>query len=99
MRAEKARDSWPSTATKASRTFKDRHYLERRPHQFLEGMLIGAWAVEAAEVFIYMRDEYPAVLEILRREVPKLEAAGLTRTQRCTSAAALAPISAAKSAR
>src|SRR5690606_29156897 len=47
--------------------------------QFLEGMLIGAWAVEAAEVFIYMRDEYPAVLEILRREVPKLEAAGLTR--------------------
>jgi formate dehydrogenase len=60
-------------------TFKDRHYLERRPHQFLEGMLIGAWAVEAAEVFIYMRDEYPAVLEILRREVPKLEVAGLTR--------------------
>lgn len=60
-------------------TFKDRHYLERRPHQFLEGMLIGAWAVGAAEVFVYMRDEYPAVLEILRRELPKLEAAGLTR--------------------
>ncbi len=60
-------------------TFKDRHYLERRPHQFLEGMLIGAWAVEASEVFIYMRDEYPAVLEILRREIAKLEAAGLTR--------------------
>jgi len=60
-------------------TFKDRYYLERRPHQFLEGMLIGAWAVEASEVFIYMRDEYPAVLEILRREVPKLEAAGLSR--------------------
>jgi len=60
-------------------TFKDRYYLERRPHQFLEGMLIGAWAVEASQVFIYMRDEYPAVLEILRREVPKLEAAGLSR--------------------
>ncbi|MCL4768637.1 MAG: NAD(P)H-dependent oxidoreductase subunit E [Hyphomicrobiaceae bacterium] len=60
-------------------TFKDRHYLERRPHRFLEGMLIGAWAVEAAEVFVYMRDEYPAALEILRREVAKLEAAGLTR--------------------
>ena len=43
-------------------TFKDRHYLERNPHQFLEGMLIAAWAVEAEEVFIYMRDEYPAVL-------------------------------------
>ena len=27
-------------------TFKDRHYLERKPHQFLEGMLIAAWAVD-----------------------------------------------------
>ena len=59
-------------------TFKDRHYLERTPHQFLEGMLIGAWAVEAAEVFIYMRDEYPAVLSILDTEIAKLVAAGLT---------------------
>ena len=42
-------------------------------------MLIAAWAVEAAEVFIYMRDEYPAVLEILRAEIAKLEAAGLTK--------------------
>jgi NADH:ubiquinone oxidoreductase subunit F (NADH-binding)/NADH:ubiquinone oxidoreductase subunit E len=58
-------------------TFKDRHYLETRPHAFLEGMLIGAWAVEADEVFIYMRDEYQAVLEILRNEIPKLEPAGL----------------------
>jgi len=58
-------------------TFKDRHYLETRPHQFLEGMLIAAWAVEAQEVFIYMRDEYQAVLEILRRELPKLQAANL----------------------
>jgi formate dehydrogenase beta subunit len=58
-------------------TFKDRYYLETRPHQFLEGMLIGAWAVEAQEVYIYMRDEYPAVLKILRDEIPKLEAAGL----------------------
>lgn len=58
-------------------TFKDRHYLETRPHAFLEGMLIGAWAVEAEQVFIYMRDEYQAVLEILRNEIPKLEAAGL----------------------
>jgi len=58
-------------------TFKDRHYLETRPHQFLEGMLIAAWAIEAQEVFIYMRDEYPAVLKILADEIPKLEAAGL----------------------
>ncbi|MCC1492497.1 NAD(P)H-dependent oxidoreductase subunit E [Cognatishimia sp. F0-27] len=58
-------------------TFKDRYYLERVPHLFLEGMLIAAWAVEAAQCYIYMRDEYPAVLEILRREIAALEAAGL----------------------
>ncbi|WP_299851549.1 NAD(P)H-dependent oxidoreductase subunit E [uncultured Roseovarius sp.] len=54
-------------------TFKDRFYLEREPHVFLEGMLIAAWAVEAETCFIYMRDEYPAVLEILRREIKVLE--------------------------
>jgi formate dehydrogenase beta subunit len=58
-------------------TFKDRYYLERTPHLFLEGMLIAAWAVEAETAFIYMRDEYPAVLEILRREIAALEAAGI----------------------
>ena len=58
-------------------TFKDRYYLERTPHLFLEGMLIAAWAVEADTCFIYMRDEYSAVLEILRREIAALEAAGL----------------------
>ena len=58
-------------------TFKDRHYLERTPHLMLEGMLIAAWAVEAETCFIYMRDEYPAVLEILRREIAALEAVGL----------------------
>ena len=60
-------------------TFKDRHYLEKNPHAFLEGMLIAAWAVEATDVYIYMRDEYPAVLEILAREIAKLQTAGLTR--------------------
>jgi formate dehydrogenase beta subunit len=60
-------------------TFKDRHYLETNPHAFLEGMLIAAWAVEATDVFIYMRDEYPAVLEILAYEIPKLEEAGLSK--------------------
>ena len=60
-------------------TFKDRIYLESEPHKFLEGMLIAAWAVEAEQVFIYMRDEYPAVLKILEAEIPKLEAAGLAK--------------------
>jgi len=54
-------------------TFKDRFYLEREPHVFLEGMLIAAWAVEAERCYIYMRDEYPAVLDILRREIKALE--------------------------
>ena len=58
-------------------TFKDRYYLERTPHLFLEGMLIAAWAVEAETCFIYMRDEYPAVLEILRREIKMLEVEGV----------------------
>ena len=60
-------------------TFKDRHYLERDPHRFLEGMLVAAWAVEAERVYIYLRDEYPAVREILLTEIPKVETAGLTR--------------------
>ncbi|MGR3710829.1 MAG: NAD(P)H-dependent oxidoreductase subunit E [Alterinioella nitratireducens] len=58
-------------------TFKDRYYLERTPHLMLEGMLIAGWAVEAETCFIYMRDEYPAVLEILRREIAALEEAGI----------------------
>lgn len=60
-------------------TFKDRYYLERTPHLMLEGMLIAAWAVEAETCFIYMRDEYPAVLEILRREIAALEDAGVVK--------------------
>lgn len=60
-------------------TFKDRYYLEREPHRFLEGMLIAAWAVEAQAIYIYLRDEYPAVREILLREVPKVESAGLAQ--------------------
>ncbi|UUX50344.1 NAD(P)H-dependent oxidoreductase subunit E [Nisaea acidiphila] len=58
-------------------TFKDRLYLETNPHQFIEGMLIAAWAVEAEEVFIYLRDEYPAAREILLKEIEAVEKAGL----------------------
>ena len=58
-------------------TFKDRYYLERTPHLFLEGMLVAAWAVEAETCYIYMRDEYPAVLHILCAEIAALEAAGI----------------------
>jgi NADH:ubiquinone oxidoreductase subunit F (NADH-binding)/NADH:ubiquinone oxidoreductase subunit E len=58
-------------------TFKDRHYLETDPHRFLEGMLIAAWAVEADRAYIYLRDEYPQIRELLLKELPKLVAAGL----------------------
>jgi formate dehydrogenase len=59
-------------------TFKDRYYLERDPHRFLEGVLIAAWAVEAEAVYIYLRDEYPAVRELLLKEIERLRAEGLT---------------------
>ena len=58
-------------------TFKDRFYLERTPHLMLEGALIAAHGVGADRVYLYMRDEYPAAIEILRREIAALEAAGL----------------------
>jgi formate dehydrogenase beta subunit len=57
-------------------TFKDRYYLERDPHRFLEGMLIGAHIVQASDIYIYIRDEYPAAREILEREIAKLAPGG-----------------------
>ena len=54
-------------------TFKDRFYMETDPHRFLEGTLIAAWAVEAEDVYIYLRDEYPHIREILLREIAALE--------------------------
>ena len=69
------------------------------PHLFLEGMLIASWAVEAEACFVYIRDEYPAVIEILRREIAALEAAGIVPPAKSTSGAARAPTSAARSPR
>lgn len=59
-------------------TFKDRLYLNSDPHRFLEGTLIGAHIVEASDVYIYIRDEYPAARAILEREIAKLPAGGPT---------------------
>ena len=56
-------------------TFKDRHYLERDPHRFLEGMLIAAWAAGIDEIYVYLRDEYAACRALLEREIAALEAA------------------------
>ncbi|EFO32966.1 NAD-reducing hydrogenase HoxS subunit alpha [Roseibium sp. TrichSKD4] len=58
-------------------TFKDRFHLERDPHRLLEGALIAAHAVGVERIYLYMRDEYPAVLEILRREISALRDAGI----------------------
>jgi len=55
-------------------TFKDRYYLERDPHRFLEGALIAAWAVGIDAIYIYLRDEYHGCRAILEREIAALEA-------------------------
>jgi formate dehydrogenase beta subunit len=53
-------------------TFKDRWYLERAPQQFLEGMLIGAWATGCDAVYLYLRDEYAGLRDLLERELAAL---------------------------
>ena len=55
-------------------TFKDRTYLERDPHRFLEGMLIASWAVGIAGIWIYLRDEYHGCRTMLETELAKLRA-------------------------
>jgi formate dehydrogenase len=63
-------------------TFKDRYYLERDPHRFIEGMLIAAWIVEAADTYLYVRDEYPELILLLLEEIAKAEEAGLSNHTR-----------------
>jgi len=60
-------------------TFKDRHYLETDPHRVLEGMLIAAWAIDADDVYFYLRDEYPHIRSILEKEIKRLQARNLKR--------------------
>ena len=55
-------------------TFKDRVYLERDPHRFIEGMLIAAWAVGIAKIYVYLRDEYHGCRALLEAELAKLRA-------------------------
>ena len=53
-------------------TFKDKYYLDRDPHRFLEGMLIAAWATDIHEIYVYLRDEYAAIRGSLEKEIAKL---------------------------
>ena len=55
-------------------TFKDRYYLERDPHRFIEGMLIAAWAVGIEDIYVYLRDEYAACRAVVARELATLQA-------------------------
>src|SRR5437763_13639194 len=59
-------------------TFKDRHYLGLDPHRFIEGMLLAAWVVEAADIYVYIRDEYPELIMMLREEFARIAQAGLS---------------------
>jgi formate dehydrogenase beta subunit len=56
-------------------TFKDRVYLERDPHRFIEGMLIAAWAVGIEKIYVYLRDEYHGCRNMLEAELKKLKSA------------------------
>ena len=58
-------------------TFKDKYYLDRDPHRFLEGTIIAAHMVEAEKCYIYMRDEYPGIINVLKKEIAYLEKEGL----------------------
>ncbi len=54
-------------------TFKDRYYLESDPHRFFEGMLIASRVVGIDKIYIYLRDEYPAVKKIMEDELEKIK--------------------------
>lgn len=55
-------------------TFKDRTYLERDPHRFLEGVLVAAQVVGTEAVYIYLRDEYHGCRALLQRALDDLRA-------------------------
>ena len=58
-------------------TFKDRLYLSQDPHRMIEGILIAAKVVNIQTCYIYMRDEYPEIISLLREEMARVQGAGL----------------------
>jgi NADH:ubiquinone oxidoreductase subunit F (NADH-binding)/NADH:ubiquinone oxidoreductase subunit E len=62
-------------------TFKDRTYLERDPHRFLEGMLVAAHVVGIEAIYIYLRDEYHGCRQVLETELAKLQAQSQSQVQ------------------
>jgi formate dehydrogenase beta subunit len=61
-------------------TFKDKYFLELKPQQFLEGALLAAYAVAAGTIYIYLRDEYPAIAASLKREILALQVHAQTQS-------------------
>jgi len=57
--------------------YMDRSILEGNPHVVLEGMIIGAYAVGAAEGHVYVRNEYPLALEHARTAIGQARDYGL----------------------
>ncbi len=60
-------------------TFKDRHFINTNPYQFLDGMLIAAELVDAQEIYIFLRDEYPDTAIILKHAIAETKIAGLLK--------------------
>ena len=58
-------------------TFKDREIMEGNPFQFLEGIALAAFAIEAKEAYIYLRGEFWQIAGVLDRQIAELEGAGL----------------------
>ena len=65
-------------------TFKDRFFVSRDPHRLIEGALVAAWAVEANQAYIYLRDEYHDVRQVLEAEIEMVREAGLNPHCRLT---------------
>ena len=60
-------------------TFKDRFYLNKDPHRFLEGTLIAATLVEAETCYLYIRDEYYGLIKLIENEIKKLESSNIIK--------------------
>lgn len=56
--------------------FMDRAVIESNPHNLIEGMLIGAYAIGAKEAVVYVRAEYPLAIERLKEAIKQAEEKG-----------------------
>ena len=57
-------------------TFKDREIMEKNPHQFIEGIIISAYAIQCNHAFIYIRGEFPGAARVLEQTIETAKARG-----------------------